>query len=79
VNDLYAEWDTMETVNAVRDALSERFDVTMIEANEEAFEKLREKQAKETFRQYRDLKTAEPVVSPDQIESLESLRSKQPA
>ncbi len=41
VNDLYAEWDTYETVNAVRDALAERFLVEMIEADEFAFEKLR--------------------------------------
>ncbi len=31
----------MDTVNAVREALSERFDVVLVEANEEAFEKLR--------------------------------------
>jgi D-alanine-D-alanine ligase len=36
-NDLYAEWDTMETVSAVRAALEERYPVTMIEANEQAF------------------------------------------
>jgi len=41
VNDLYAEWDTLDTVHAVRDALAERFDVTMVEANEDAFEQLR--------------------------------------
>jgi D-alanine-D-alanine ligase len=41
VNDLYAEWDTPETVNAVRAALEERHSVLMIEANEEAFEKFR--------------------------------------
>ncbi|MRR37102.1 D-alanine--D-alanine ligase, partial [bacterium] len=40
-NDLYAEWDTMETVNAVREALEERHSVVMIEADEDAFEKLR--------------------------------------
>ena len=41
VNDIYAEWDTPETVNAVRAALEERHSVMMIEANEEAFEKFR--------------------------------------
>jgi D-alanine-D-alanine ligase len=41
VNDLFAEWDTADTVAAVRDALAERYDVTMIEADEEAYEKLR--------------------------------------
>ncbi|MBP1648197.1 MAG: D-alanine--D-alanine ligase [Bacteroidetes bacterium] len=41
VNDIYAEWDTPETVNAVRTALEERHSVMMIEADEEAFEKLR--------------------------------------
>ncbi len=41
MNDRYAEWDTMETVNAVRTALEERCAVEMIEANEEAFEKFR--------------------------------------
>jgi D-alanine-D-alanine ligase len=40
VNDIYAEWDTMDTVNAIRAALAERFDVTLVEANEGAFEKL---------------------------------------
>ncbi|MCX6168795.1 MAG: ATP-grasp domain-containing protein [Ignavibacteriales bacterium] len=37
-NDTYAEWDTIETVNALRDALELFHDVTMIEANENAFE-----------------------------------------
>jgi D-alanine-D-alanine ligase len=41
VHDIFAEWDTMETVNAVRDALEERCVVEMIEANEESFEKFR--------------------------------------
>lgn len=40
--DFYAECDEPETVNAVRDALAERHgDVAMIEADEDAFEKLR--------------------------------------
>lgn len=40
--DAYAEWDTIETINAVRDALSLFHSVTMIEADEDAFEKLRQ-------------------------------------
>ncbi len=40
-NDLYAEWDTAETIEAVRSALAEVHDVTPVEANEEAFERLR--------------------------------------
>jgi D-alanine-D-alanine ligase len=38
---MYAEWDTMDTVRAVASALEQRFDVTLIEANEESFEKLK--------------------------------------
>ncbi|HTY58764.1 MAG TPA: D-alanine--D-alanine ligase [Bacteroidota bacterium] len=38
---MFAEWDTADTVAAVRDALAERYDVTMIEADEDAYEKLR--------------------------------------
>ncbi len=38
---MFAEWDTADTVGAVRDALSTRYDVTMIEADEDAYEKLR--------------------------------------
>ena len=40
-NDIFAEWDTMETVEAVRSALAERCAVVMVEANEDAFEKLK--------------------------------------
>lgn len=39
--DLYAEWDTFETIDAVRHALAEVHDVIMIEGNEDAYEKLR--------------------------------------
>lgn len=39
--DLYAEWDTWETINAVKDALSIYHDVTLIEADENAFEKFK--------------------------------------
>jgi len=38
---MYAEWDTAETINAVRAALEERSPVLMVEANEDAFETLR--------------------------------------
>ncbi len=40
--DHYAEWDDIETIEAVRDALGERYgDIIMIEADEGAYEKLR--------------------------------------
>jgi D-alanine-D-alanine ligase len=38
-NDEYAEWDTEETIIAVRDALEERHKVHLIEADKEAYEK----------------------------------------
>lgn len=40
-NDTYAEWDTYETIHAVRDAIAERYNVELVEANENAFERLR--------------------------------------
>ena len=40
--DTYAEWDTWETISAVRDAISCYNSVTMIEADEEAYFKFRE-------------------------------------
>lgn len=39
--DAYAEWDTIETIHAVRDALSLRHSVSLIEANEDAYASLR--------------------------------------
>ena len=39
--DIYAEWDTFETIDAVRAALAEIHDVTLIEADTDAYEKLR--------------------------------------
>ena len=39
--DTYAEWDTQETIEAVCAALKERHRVTLIEANEEAYQRLR--------------------------------------
>lgn len=41
-DDFYAEWDDEETIAAVRSALSGKHRVIPIEANEEAFEKLRQ-------------------------------------
>ncbi|MBI1803559.1 MAG: ATP-grasp domain-containing protein [Ignavibacteria bacterium] len=41
VTDLYAEWDTRETIDAVHAALAEVHDVSLIEANEYAFDSLR--------------------------------------
>ena len=38
-DDLYAEWDDEETIEAVRSALARRHRVTLIEGDEEAFEK----------------------------------------
>lgn len=38
--DLYAEWDTAETIDAVRAALAERHEVTLIEADERAYGRL---------------------------------------
>lgn len=40
-NDIYAEWDSMETIEAVRNALALYHNVTLVEANESAFEKLK--------------------------------------
>lgn len=40
--DTFAEWDTWETINAVKDAISCYNDVTLIEADEEAYNKFRE-------------------------------------
>ena len=40
--DTYAEWDTWETINAVKDAIYEIHDVTLIEADSEAYLKFNE-------------------------------------
>ncbi len=40
--DTYAEWDTWDTINAVKDAIGEFNQVTLIEADENAFEKFKE-------------------------------------
>lgn len=40
--DTFAEWDTEETINAVRDALAIYHNVTLVEADNDAFETLRE-------------------------------------
>lgn len=47
--DTYAEWDTVETISAVRDALSIRHSVSLIEADEDAFEKIRTLQPEIVF------------------------------
>ncbi|HSP86881.1 MAG TPA: ATP-grasp domain-containing protein [Ignavibacteriaceae bacterium] len=40
--DTYAEWDTWETINAVKDAIATQHNINLVEADENAFEKLRE-------------------------------------
>lgn len=40
--DTYAEWDTWETINAVRDAIDATHNVTLVEANTDAYIKLKE-------------------------------------
>ena len=40
-NDTYAEWDTIETINSIKDALELFHNVHMVEANEDAFEKFK--------------------------------------
>ncbi|MEK7263290.1 MAG: D-alanine--D-alanine ligase [Bacteroidota bacterium] len=40
-NDLYAEWDSIETIHAVGKAIASKHNVTLIEANENVFEQLR--------------------------------------
>ncbi len=47
--DTYAEWDTIETVTAVRDALALRHSIMMIEADEDAFAKLRSRRPEIVF------------------------------
>jgi len=42
IQDTFAEWDSRDTVNAVRDALAEFHTVTMIGADHNAFEKLKD-------------------------------------
>ncbi len=38
---MYAEWDTMDTILAVRDAIATKYPVELVEANEDAYGKLR--------------------------------------
>ncbi len=40
-NDMYAEWDTWETINAVASALKQKHDITLVEANHDAFDTLK--------------------------------------
>ncbi|MGB5874268.1 MAG: hypothetical protein WBH56_11145, partial [Bacteroidota bacterium] len=49
VDDQYAEWDAMETILAIKDALEKRFVVHLIRADEEAYEKLRSLQPRFVF------------------------------
>lgn len=42
VQDLYAEWDTFETIDAVRSALAITNDVTLVEADLDCYSRLRE-------------------------------------
>jgi D-alanine-D-alanine ligase len=42
INDVYAEWDTWSTINAVKDALEKFNNITLIEADVNVIEKLRE-------------------------------------
>lgn len=42
LSDLYAEWDTYETIDAVRAALAENNQVTLVKADESAYNKLKE-------------------------------------
>ncbi|MBI5730433.1 MAG: ATP-grasp domain-containing protein [Ignavibacteriales bacterium] len=43
-NETYAEWDTIETINALKDSLELFHDVTLIEADNNAFEKFKKLQ-----------------------------------
>ncbi len=47
--DTYAEWDTWETISAVKNALEEFNDIQMIEADENAFEKFRQSEVDIVF------------------------------
>ena len=49
ITDVYAEWDTFETISAVRDALAQLHDVILIEADEDSYEKLRAKRPEIVF------------------------------
>lgn len=49
VDDTFAEWDTRETVAAVQRALEDRYDVLLVEANEQAFQKFLENRPKFAF------------------------------
>lgn len=42
IDDKFAEWDTWETINAVKDALSEYHSVALIEADENVFQALKD-------------------------------------
>jgi len=40
-DDTYAEWDSWDTISALHGVIASQYTVTMVEANEDAFEKLR--------------------------------------
>ena len=40
--DTYAEWDTWETINALKESLEVYHNITLIDADENVFEKLKE-------------------------------------
>jgi D-alanine-D-alanine ligase len=48
-NDRFAEWDTWETIHAVESALAREHDVTLVEANLDAFNTLRDLQPEIVF------------------------------
>jgi D-alanine-D-alanine ligase len=48
-NDIYAEWDSAETINALKDAIAKHHDVILIEADDNAFIKLKEQRPEIVF------------------------------
>jgi D-alanine-D-alanine ligase len=57
-DDLYAEWDDAETINAVRSALAQRHQVLLIEADEKAFAKFQKHRPQIVFNMAEGLKGA---------------------
>lgn len=56
--DIFAEWDEAETIEAVRSALAQRHQVLLIEANEKAFEKFRKHRPQIVFNMAEGLRGA---------------------
>lgn len=48
-NDIYAEWDSAETIDALKNALAKHHDVFLIEADDNAFIKLKEQRPEIVF------------------------------